>query len=256
MAGEKPYSVFASIYDRIMCGVDYEGWADYVEAIFKRYRHRPRSLLDLACGTGSSTIPFALRGYRIAGVDISDAMLEEARRKARRSGLKIDYYLSDLRSFKMTGPFDAALLFQDGFNYLLSIEELASAFASVRRNLARRGLFVFDLTRPALRADDGGSVCWADDRDFTLIWESSFDAAEGIWEVALTGFYRRRGGSYSKFQEKHLEKEHPPGLVEKLLQEAGFALRGIFPSFSLEPAVGNEAKLTFVAEVIDEPGPG
>jgi hypothetical protein len=41
----EPYADFATIYDEIMCGVDYEAWADYVEQLFKQYTRKPHCLI-------------------------------------------------------------------------------------------------------------------------------------------------------------------------------------------------------------------
>ena len=245
-----PYLYFAEIYDQLMCGVDYESWADYVEQLLRRFGKQARSLVDLACGTGSSALPFAARGYRVGAMDSSEAMLQRARFKVQQAELPVILYLNDLRSFCPVERYDLALLFQDGLNYLLTEAELAAALGRVYDLLTPGGTFIFDLTRPSLRGgEEKSSVSWADDVDFTLIWESFYKHKEAIWEVALTGFYREKEGVlYRKFQERHREKDFEPERVRSLLEEAGFTVLGLYPSFSLEPACGSEAKLTFAVE--------
>ncbi|NLA47208.1 MAG: methyltransferase domain-containing protein [Firmicutes bacterium] len=245
----KPYAGFAGIYDRIMEGVDYEGWADYIESLLQRFNRQPRSLLDLACGTGSSSLPFAARGYRVTGLDLSEEMLQVARAKAAAAGLQVNFCRMDLRELRLAEQYDLALLFQDGLNYLLTDKELLQAFSGVRKLLQPGGLFIFDLTRPSLRARNGQpSVYWADEEDFSLIWESRYDKTTETWEVFLTVFEIEEGGLYRKFQERHREKDYPPDLVCRLLEEAGFRLLEIFPTFRLAPSAAGEPKLTFVAE--------
>jgi SAM-dependent methyltransferase len=244
-----PYERFAEIYDQVMGSVDYEGWADYVELLLERFVRSPRSVVDLACGTGSSTLPFARRGYTVAGVDLSVAMLNQARRKAAEDGLDAVFYEGDLCRFELPEKFDLALLFQDGLNYLLSEEQLACGLTRVYAVLNPGSLFIFDLTRPGLRPGaQGGGISWADLDDFTLIWESSYNHGDKLWSVTLTVFQLVEGGLYTKFREKHQEKEHDPELVIELLKKTGFNLLGLYPSFSLEPSEGSDPKLTFVAE--------
>src|SRR5262249_57777176 len=48
-----------------------------------RHCPAPGRLLDLGCGTGRLLVPFARRGYRVLGVDLSAQMLAVARAKAR-----------------------------------------------------------------------------------------------------------------------------------------------------------------------------
>ena len=244
-----PYAGFAGIYDRIMAGVDYEGWADYIESLLKRFERKPRSLIDLACGTGSSALPFAARGYRISAVDSSEAMLQVGRSRAASAGLHVDFYPMDLRELCLPGEYDLALLFQDGLNYLLTEAELLQSFCGIRDHLGPDGLFIFDLTRPSLRTqDDQFSIYWADEPDFTLLWESRYVRSEQTWEILLIAFVEEKDGLYRKFQERHREKDYPPELVERLLHEAGFMILAMLPTFKQTEACGSEPKLTFITE--------
>jgi SAM-dependent methyltransferase len=243
------YHSFAEIYDEIMCGVDYEAWADYVESLLELYNKKPRSLVDLACGTGSSTLPFARRGYQIAGVDLSKTMLEKARFKTEQCGLDIKYYQDDLRTLKLPGKYDLALLFQDGLNYLLSPEELAMAMKTINCILKPGSLFIFDLTRPKLRGSNADETTEIADLDsFTLIWKSSYDQVKDIWSLGITVFQQLENGLYRKFCEEHREKDYTPGEVQKVLTENGFSLLGLYRSFTQEKLKGSESKITFIAE--------
>ena len=80
------YRDFAYLYDTLMKNVDYKKWTNQVEEIFKRHGKQPKTIVDLACGTGGVTNILAERGYQITGVDISEDMLFVAREKARKSG--------------------------------------------------------------------------------------------------------------------------------------------------------------------------
>jgi len=46
------------------------------------------SILDSACGTGMHVIALAQRNYRMAGADLSPAMVEQARRNAVAAGVE------------------------------------------------------------------------------------------------------------------------------------------------------------------------
>ena len=47
------YGFLAGCYDRLTYDVDYSAWADYIEKHFSRTPLPGRTVLDLACGTGS-----------------------------------------------------------------------------------------------------------------------------------------------------------------------------------------------------------
>ena len=78
------YRDFAFVYDELMDDVDYEGWIDYIEQIIEKENAKVKNILELACGTGNITIPLAEKNYDIAGIDISDEMLNVARSKAEK----------------------------------------------------------------------------------------------------------------------------------------------------------------------------
>ena len=237
MGEDRNYEKVARIYDYLMQSVDYQAFADYMEALCRRFGWQPRTILDLACGTGGSTLPLAARGYKVWGLDISGEMLASAREKAQRQGLPVEFMEADMRSFTLPRPVDLAVIFQEGLNYLLTPGDVREAFASVYRALVPGGLFIFDLhTLPLLPASTGaGETAMAEEEDFTLIWESRYLAKESVWEIALTGFIRQASsGLYERFQETHRERHYPPGEIEGLLEEAGFILEDIFKAFTFE----------------------
>src|ERR1700685_4078710 len=53
---------------------------------------RPKSVLELACGTGRVTVPLggegARSGFSVVGLDSEPTMLKQARDKARRASLR------------------------------------------------------------------------------------------------------------------------------------------------------------------------
>ena len=51
--------------------------------------------LDLGCGTGAVSMRAARAGAAVTGVDLSEVMIETARRRAREEGLAIEYLVGD-----------------------------------------------------------------------------------------------------------------------------------------------------------------
>lgn len=65
---------------------DYQ-YKDFNEDIpfwIKQARKYGEPVLELACGTGRITIPIAKEGIKIVGLDISQPMLAEAKKKAQK----------------------------------------------------------------------------------------------------------------------------------------------------------------------------
>lgn len=74
----------------------------HVDASFE-----PTRALDFGCGVGRVAIPLARRAAHVVGVDVSAAMLEEARRNARRRGVgNVEFMQVDDGLSGLPGPFD------------------------------------------------------------------------------------------------------------------------------------------------------
>ena len=65
------YKNLAASYDRLTNDVDYEATVEFYMEILRREGLAPRTVVDLACGTGSVTEILARKGYRVTGVDMS-----------------------------------------------------------------------------------------------------------------------------------------------------------------------------------------
>jgi len=118
----------------------YRGYAVLLEPLLadgRRYRH----VLDLGCGTGLCGPLIAPRADIVDGVDISSAMLDEA----RKLGVYRELIHADLAEFLATTESRADLvLAADVFIY---VGELAAIVVAVRRILETGGCFAFTVER-------------------------------------------------------------------------------------------------------------
>lgn len=143
-AARRTYEALAPSYDAFTLGYGYrfETWTAALLARAEQEGLRGDRLLDVACGTGFSFIPLLERGWRVTGCDLSPAMIELARAKV---GDRAELVVADMRELPDLGEFDLIWSVNSGMNYLLSDDELAATLAGMRRNLAPRGLVLFDL---------------------------------------------------------------------------------------------------------------
>src|SRR4051794_27403687 len=135
------YEALAAHYDAFTAHHDYDAWTRDLEALAVRHSLSGRTLLDIACGTGKSFLPFLDRGYSVVGCDASPAMLARA---ADKTGGRVPLYVADMRDLPPLGSFALVTLLDDAVNYLHEPAELTAAFAGVARNLAPDGLALFD----------------------------------------------------------------------------------------------------------------
>jgi toxoflavin synthase len=100
------------------------------------------SLLDLACGDGHYTRIFKKLGAsRVAGVDISNKMIELATAADKLEPLGIEYLAGDARSADFGASFDVVLAAYL-LNYARSEQDLLAMAKAIHRNLKPAGRFV------------------------------------------------------------------------------------------------------------------
>ena len=221
------YGRFADLYDRLMDDVDYDLWTDSVCTLFGAYGEDGgiRTVTDCACGTGALTVRLAERGYRMTGIDLSGDMLRLAQEKARSRGLSVPFVQMDIASFRTHRKADAVICCCDGVNYLTEEAQVRSFFRSANENLRDGGLLLFDLSTPyKLEHVLGCSTMGEDRKECTYLWENIYDPESGLLEMRLHFFIPDGKGTYTRFDETHIQRSYSPEETEKLLNGAGFLL--------------------------------
>jgi len=240
------YGGLAAIYDYLVSGVDFEEWIDYLEEILRNFNYKPKTVVDLACGTGNTLLPLVRRGYQASGVDLSPEMVAMAKEKADSNGLEADFFVADMRVFVSPQPVDLVTCFHDGLNYLAEYSDLVKTFQRVEQSLVPGGLFVFDLNAVIWLSGTQSGVTVIEEEDLTLIFNSAYHDDQYAWEVRLTCF-AREGAFYRKFTEIHREKAYQAPAVQGALQEAGLIPLAVYDAFSFDPPAGESKRHFYVA---------
>jgi len=122
------YDEIADTYDE-MTGSHARSVAAAAFAAELARRYGPKSVLDVACGTGVYTAPLARIGLRAVGTDISGPMLDQARRRADRAGVAVDWICAAMQDLpgKIDERFDAVLCMGNSIPHLLEDSDLAAA---------------------------------------------------------------------------------------------------------------------------------
>ena len=119
-------------------------------------RLKPKSVLELACGTGRITVPLAEEGARsgfsVVGLDSEVNMLKLARDKARhipaaaRKRLKLVH--GDMRKWHGREPFDLIIVPCASITHLLDLRDQLEVWRRAFQNLAPGGRFVVEAIMP------------------------------------------------------------------------------------------------------------
>lgn len=216
------YDVLAPVYDLLTGGHDHAAWGRQLEVFAQEAGLRGKRLLDVGCGTGSSMLPMRERGYTVAGVDASDAMLAHARSKL---GPDVQLEHADMRALPVLGAFDLVWSVADGFNYLLEPDELAATFAGVRRNLAPGGVLVFDVDTLATFRALYSRLLVVPSADGVVIFEGREEPTLAPDSVAEAVVERLEPEApppwWTRSRAVHRQRHHSHATIERALAAAG-----------------------------------
>jgi ubiquinone/menaquinone biosynthesis C-methylase UbiE len=121
---------------------------------------KPKSVLELACGTGRITIPLAEEGarsgYSIVGLDTEPAMLRQAAQKVQRLPAAVRKRISlvkgDMRTWGRSQPFDLIVIPCSSISHVLELQDQLAIWDRARKNLSPGGRFVVETTMPNFAA--------------------------------------------------------------------------------------------------------
>lgn len=233
---------YSSAYDLLYRDKEYDAECALLHTIFHRYSQGGiRSVLDLGCGTGNHALRLVRMGYRVTGVDLSPHMLALAGEKARAEGLNLPLVPGDIRTVRVEGTFDAAVMMFAVLGYQTGDDDVRAALANARRHLRKGGLLVADIWYgPAVLAQRPG------DRTLelavpggTILRESSgrLEEEKHLCHVHFRLRETIAGRPPAITEEEHRMRYFFPGELVGFLEGAGFSLLrlGAFPELDREP---------------------
>jgi SAM-dependent methyltransferase len=224
----RAYDALAPGYDCLTAGHDHDGWTVILEERAAAAGLAGTRLLDVACGTGNTLLPMLERGYDATGVDISDAMLAEARRKTDGRARLV---AADMRELPVLGEFDLVWCLGDAVNYLDTEAELVDAFSGFRRNLAAGGLVVFDVNTLGTFRELYSSLLAvpAPDRVVLLEGRGSRSVASGGASTAwIDRLERQETGWWRRIRSEHHHRHHPEPVIRAALDRAGLRCSAVY----------------------------
>jgi ubiquinone/menaquinone biosynthesis C-methylase UbiE len=108
---------------------------------------RGAEVLDIGCGMGRHALALSSFGYNVTGIDLSDILLEEARRHDE-SG-KVEWVQGDMRELPFEAErFDATVNLFTSFGYFSIEEDNVNVLRNIRKVLRKGGSFLIDFLNP------------------------------------------------------------------------------------------------------------
>ena len=246
------YREFALVYDEMMLELNYPAWVEYVLFLYKNYttfseKAPVRSLLDLACGTGSFMALMKKKGWKVTGVDQSPSMLAIAEDKLRRAKGDYRLFAQDIRELALDEQFPLITCLCDSLNYLLLYGDLQQVFVHIYRHLLPGGIAVADFnTEYKYREILGDNTFCSVFENSAYIWANYLEPAARLCRMEIDFFARERGDLFRHFRETHWQRWYEPAEIEEAAQKAGFSRVYGFSAFTHQPCQPEDERIFFV----------
>lgn len=252
-----PYTILAAGYDAVMSHVDYPAWAAYVQSILRHHAPEAETIVELGCGTGALAVALQPhgpppRGYDYRAYDGSEAMVEQARERARLAGRAVTVGVADFREPVPGPPADAVLLLYDGLNYLLDLAEVEALLGHVRDALVPGGIAVIDQSTPVNSLnhvegfDDAGETA-----AFAYLRTSQYDPEARLHTTS----FRLTLPDGTEAAETHLQRAYDLAEVAELAELAGLDIEAAYDGFTAEPASEETERVHWVLRRPPAPEP-
>ena len=240
------YHALAASYDRLTNDVDYEATVEFYLQILEREGIHPRTVVDLACGTGSVTKLLAGKGYDVIGVDMSEEMLTEALQKVQDMENPPRFVCQKLQDLHLPRGVDLAVCALDSLDYITNPDDCAKAIRRIYKILNPGGIFIFDVNTPEkLRAMDG-QVFLDEDDDVYCVWRGEFDEETNICSYGMD-LFQRQGKYWVRSFEEHREYAYSAEQLTAYLKAAGFTHIEVYADRKFEAPGENEQRIYFKA---------
>lgn len=208
------------MYSDVFCKVYNEfGWNYYPEIFGQQLLQwlqsngiKPRTALDLACGTGILCQILHESGIRASGMDLSGGMIDIA----RAGNPDIHYDVADMITYRPKEQFDLVTCTGDALNHIANLPDVETIFRNVYAYTAEGGYFVFDILNEH-------------EISTSEPFEMDFDAQTRVWfqmtrpgENQVNLKIRVYENGSLRFEENIRETVHDPDAICRLLRNCGF----------------------------------
>lgn len=247
------YTHLAVVYDEVMRDIDYEDWADFIDAVILNQNEDAVSILELACGTGSFALSLdELDCYDITASDYSEQMLEVARQKAAYKDSRVIWKKIDFFDINIEEKFDVVLMLFDSINYIKDTESIKAMLGQVKNVLNEDGFFIFDFTTPqhstkyAEMMNDQGVT----HDNFRFIRISRYLDAEGMHynEFTIEKLSEDKQTVLERKNEVHVQKAYKLEDIKQVVTDAGFRILASYDGVDLKEATNNSDRITMVIQ--------
>ena len=210
------------MYSDVFCKVYNEfGWNYYPEIFgqqllrwLQQKNLKPKTALDLACGTGILCEILHSSGIQTSGMDFSAGMIDIA----RQGSPEIHYDVADMITYCPQKQFDLVTCTGDAINHIGSLSDVEKIFHNVHAYTSPGGYFVFDILNENEVSDS--EPFEMDYDEHTRVWFQMTRPGENLVNLEI----RVYADGALQFEENIREKVHDPAVICGLLENSGFTV--------------------------------
>jgi SAM-dependent methyltransferase len=191
------YRESARLYDALLRAKDYKAASDKLHGLLLQHAPDASSLLDVACGTGRH-LEYLKEHYRVEGVDLSEEMLEIARKRCPT----VPFHQASFLDFSLRGNFDVVTCLFGAIGYATSVHQLEQATARMASHLRPGGVLVIEPWITPERFEAGKLVLDTVDEDDLKIVRTYISRQEGRLSLYDIHFLVATSQGVSHFREQ------------------------------------------------------
>lgn len=244
-----PYSTLSKIYDISRENENTFKWSEFIGEILGNCKiNLGSNILDCGCGTGDISIFLAKSGYGVDAIDTSADMLMLAKEKSHSLGLKINYTIQDMRTFKTHNKYSMITCINDGINYLINLGDVELFFDNCSKHLESGAFLLFDISTIYKLKNMDSQFFTEETDEIAYIWSNEFDDKKKTLTMDLTFFTQIDDDVYQRTSEMHVQRAHSVEEIDVLLNKCGFSLINLYGDVSLEKPTSTSERIHFLAQ--------
>lgn len=242
------YEALSSSYDGLMTDVCYPRRVRQLEKHFKKSAIPVRTVLDLACGTGTVSCLLAEAGYAVTATDGSEEMLTQAMQKAAGLERPPLFVCQSMPALRLPEQVDAVVSTVDSLNYLTRERDLKETFRRVYGALKPGGRFLFDVNTPYKLRRMDQQIYMDETEESFCVWRTFFSEKQQVCTYQVDLFQLRPDGSWDRDFEEHRERAWSREQLETFLTEVGFVQICFTGDLSAHPPAETEDRWNVLCE--------
>ncbi|HEU4567280.1 MAG TPA: class I SAM-dependent methyltransferase [Marmoricola sp.] len=185
--------------------------------------------LEFAIGTGRVGIPLAARGVPVTGVELSEPMVQQLRRKVPADRLPV--VVGDMATTRVEGEFSLVYLVFNTIGNLCTQDEQVECFRNAARHLRSGGRFVVEVGLPALRRLPPGQVAVPFDLSERHL---GFDTYDLVTQQAVSHHYHLGADGTARYGVHHYRYVWPAE-CDLMARLAGLELEARYADWHRSP---------------------